>query len=64
MFLGFYKGVVMDLYGFSWSVVILWLCCFLYVGLNINDALYGFYFSVIYVFVELLLLIRQYYRKG
>lgn len=53
----------MDLYGFNSSVFILWLCSFLYWGLHISDAKYGVYISVVYVFIELLLLIRQYYKS-
>ena len=53
----------MDMYGFYSSIFILWLCVFLYLGLHIADALYGVYFSVGYVFIEFLLLIRQYYKN-
>lgn len=50
----------MDFYGFFSSVFILWLCCFLYFALKIADSIYAVYFSIVYVFIEVLFLIRQY----
>lgn len=53
----------MDFYGFNWSIFILWLCCFFYWGLHIVDAFFGVYLGIGYFVIELLLLIRQFYKS-
>jgi len=53
----------MDFYGLSWAVSFLLYCCFLYVGLDIEDGLYAVYFCSVYVFIELILLFFQYLRR-
>lgn len=53
----------MDFYGLSWAVSFLLYCCFLYVELDIQDGLYGVYFSCVYFIIELILLFFQYLRN-
>lgn len=53
----------LNLWGFGWSVFILWLCCFMCFILKAPDTIYGVYFAIGYFVIESLFLLKQLLKK-